>query len=220
MIVSTPKVDFNVKIIGDIKNDTPLVFLHGFMGSTECWNEIIPQFNNPIVFIDLPGHGQSHFKDIDNYSFTEWIDDFKSILDKLEINRINLCGYSMGGRLALSFACEYPQMVNRLILESTTAGIIDETGCEKRIGDDLLNMAEINKDYLGFVKKWSHNQLFINQKKRNLSGWEAQQKIRLDQNETQLSLSLQFLGTGKMPSLWDKIKKLQHKYKEKRCCDS
>lgn len=209
MTISTSKVDFNVKIIGDIKKNTPLVFLHGFMGSMESWNKITPQFNFPIVLIDLPGHGQSHFKDIDNYSFTEWIDDFKFILDKLSINRINLYGYSMGGRLALSFACEYPQMVTRLILESTTAGIIDETGCEKRISEDLLKMAEINKDYLGFVKKWSHNQLFINQKKRNLSGWEAQQKIRLEQNKAQLSLSLQFLGTGKMSPLWDKIKKLQ-----------
>ena len=144
MIISTAKVDFNLKIIGNIKNNTPFVFLHGFMGSMESWNEIIPQFNIPIVFIDLPGHGQSHFKDIDNYSFTEWIDDFKFILDKLSINRINLYGYSMGGRLAFSFACEYTQMVNRLILESTTAGIIDETECEKRISEDLLNMAEIN----------------------------------------------------------------------------
>ena len=209
MIVSTPNVDFNVKVIGDVKNSTPLVFLHGFMGSMECWNEIIPQFNIPIVFMDLPGHGQSHFREIDNYSFTEWIDDFKFILDKLSINRINLYGYSMGGRLALSFACEYPQMVNRLILESTTPGIIDETEREKRISDDLLNMVEINKDYIGFVKQWSENLLFENQKKRNPNGWEAQQKIRLHQNEAQLSLSLQFLGTGKMPPLWDKIKKLQ-----------
>ena len=209
MIVSTPKVDFNVKVMGDVKNRTPLVFLHGFMGSIESWNEIISQFNIPIVFIDLPGQGQSHFRKIDNYSFSEWIDDFKFILYKMRINRINLYGYSMGGRLALSFACEYPQMVNRLILESTTAGIIDETEREKRISDDLLNMAEINKDYLGFVKKWSENLLFENQKKRNSSGWEAQQEIRLNQNEAQLSLSLQFLGTGKMPPLWDKIKKLQ-----------
>jgi len=209
VILSTPKVDFNIKIIGDIKNYTPLVFLHGFMGSMESWNKITPQFNIPIVLIDLPGHGKSHFKDTDNYSFTEWIHDFKSILSQLEITRINLCAYSMGGRLAVSFACEYPQIVNRLILESTTAGIIDESEREKRIGEDLLNMAEINKDYLGFVKKWSKNLLFENQKKRNPNGWEAQQKIRLHQNEAQLSLSLQFLGTGEMPPLWDKIKKLQ-----------
>ena len=83
-----------------------------------------------------------------------------------EITRINLCCYSMGGRLALSFACEDTQMVNRLILESTTAGIIDEVECEKRISEDLLNLAEINKDYSGFIKKWSENLLFENQKKK------------------------------------------------------
>ena len=105
MIISTPNVDFNVKIIGDIQNYIPLVFLHGFMSSMENWNEIVPELDIPIVLIDLPGHGQSHFKEIDNYSFTEWIDDFKFILDKLSINRINLYGYSMGSRLALSFAC-------------------------------------------------------------------------------------------------------------------
>jgi len=209
VILSAPKVDFNVKIIGDVKNSTPLIFLHGFMGSMETWNEIVPHFNTPIILIDLPGHGKSHYNNVDNYLFTEWIDDFKFILDKLSINRINLYGYSMGGRLALSFACEYPQMVNRLILESTTPGIIDETEREKRISDDLLNMSEINTNYLGFVRKWSDNLLFANQKKRNSSAWEAQQKIRLDQNEAQLSLSLQFLGTGKMLPLWEKIKKLQ-----------
>ena len=165
MILSAPKVDFNVKIIGDVKNSTPLIFLHGFMGSMESWNEIVPHFNTPIILINLAGHGKSHFNNVDNYLFSDWNNDFKSILGQLEITQINLCGYSMGGRLALSFACEYPQIVNRLILESTTAGIIDESEREKRIGEDLLNMAEINKDYLAFVKKWSHNQLFINQKK-------------------------------------------------------
>ena len=89
MIISTPKVDFNVKIIGDVKNSTPLIFLHGFMGSMENWNEITQKFNIPIVLIDLPGHGQSHFKEIDNYSFTEWIDDFKFILDKLKSVKTN-----------------------------------------------------------------------------------------------------------------------------------
>jgi 2-succinyl-6-hydroxy-2,4-cyclohexadiene-1-carboxylate synthase len=175
----------------------------------ESWNEITPQFNSPIVLIDLPGHGQSYFKDIDDYSFREWVGDFKFILGQLEIKRINLCGYSMGGRLALFFACKYSKMVNRLILEGATAGIIDETEREKRIGEDLLYMTKINKDYLDFIKKWSDNLLFKNQIERNSSGWEAQQEIRRDQNEAQISLSLEFLGNGKMPSLWDKINKIQ-----------
>ena len=99
MIISTPRVDFNIKIIGDAKNSTPLIFLHGFMGSLESWDEIITHFDTSIVLIDLPGHGKSHFKNIDNYSFQDWNNDFKSILGQLEITQINLCGYSMGGRL-------------------------------------------------------------------------------------------------------------------------
>jgi len=81
VIISTSNVDFNIETVGDINKETPLVFLHGFMGSLENWNPIKLQFNIPIILIDLPGHGKSHFKEIDNYSFTDWAIDFKYILD-------------------------------------------------------------------------------------------------------------------------------------------
>jgi len=209
VIVSTPRVDFNVKIIGETKNATPLVFLHGFIGSMENWSEIVSHFDVPTILIDLPGHGQSHFKDISNYSFTDWNEDFKFMLSQLEIDTINLCGYSMGGRLALSFACEYHQSVNRLILESSTSGSRDESEQRNRVKEDQLNCVKIMNDYPAFVKDWLDNQLFINQKDRNLNGWKAQQEIRLGQDVEQLSLSLKFLCTGKMKSLWSKIKALQ-----------
>ena len=209
MILSAPKVDFNVKIIGDVKNSTPLIFLHGFMGSMESWNEIVPHFNIPIILIDLPGHGKSHFNNVDNYLFSDWNNDFKSILGQLEITQINLCGYSMGGRMALSFAYEFPQIVNRLILESSTPGIRDETERKKRAEEDKLICTKIKNDYPTFIKDWCDNQLFKNQKDRNLSGWEAQNRIRSGQNSEQISLSLQSLGTGQMPSLWSKISNLQ-----------
>jgi len=209
VIVSTPKVDFNIKLMGEATNGTPLIFLHGFMGSMEIWSNIVSHFGVPIVLIDLPGHGKSHFNKVDNYTFTDWNEDFKYILSQLEITQINLCGYSMGGRLALSFACEYSQMVNRLILESPTPGIREIDARNIRVEEDQLNCSKIINDYSSFVKTWSNNQLFENQKNRNLSGWEAQQEIRLGQNVEQLSLSLQFLGTGQMPSLWSKISKLQ-----------
>lgn len=209
MIISTENVDYNVKIIGDAKNGTPLFFLHGFLGSIENWNDLVSQFEVPIILIDLPGHGQSHFKEVDNYSFQDWNNDFKSILDQLKINDLNLYGYSMGGRLALSFACEYTQMVNRLILESSSPGMRDEAERKKRVEKDNLNCDNIMNDYQTFVKEWNDNQLFINQKERNLNGWEVQNRIRLSKNPEQLSLSLQFLGAGKMPSLWGKLKNLE-----------
>ena len=209
MIVSTPKVDFNIKLMGEATNGTPLVFLHGFMGSMEIWSNIVSHFGVPIVLIDLPGHGKSHFNNVDNYLFSDWNNDFKSILGQLEITQINLCGYSMGGRMALSFAYEFPQIVNRLILESSTPGIRDETERKKRAEEDKLICAKIKNDYPTFIKDWCDNQLFKNQKDRNLSGWEAQNRIRSGQNSEQISLSIQSLGTGQMPSLWSKISNLQ-----------
>lgn len=208
MIISTSNVDFNVETVGDIYKETPIVLLHGFMGSLENWNQIKLQFNIPIILIDLPGHGKSHFKKIDNYSFTDWATDFKYILDKLNLNQINLCGYSMGGRLAISFACRFPMIVNKLILESSTPGIDNEIERKNRFEIDKLNCTKIMSDYTNFVEDWCQNIFFANQKQRNLSGWEAQQEIRLRQNPAQLSSSIEFLGTGKMPSLWKKINTL------------
>ena len=208
MIVSTPKVNFNVEVIGDIKNKIPLVFLHGFMGSTKSWIEIAPHFTNPIILIDLPGHGKSHFKKIDNYSFNDWDNDLKLILGQLEIAHIYLCGYSMGGRLAISFACQFPMIVDKLILESSMPGISDLEERNHRVEEDKLDVLKIRNDYLSFIKYWSENKLFTNQKIRNLTGWEAQKKIRTDQNPLQISLSLEFLGVGKMSPKWDVLSEL------------
>ena len=208
MIISTSKVDFKVETIGDIKKETPLVFLHGFMGSIENWNQIKRQFNSPIILIDLPGHGESHFKKLDNYLFTDWVADFKYILDELNIHQINLCGYSMGGRLAISFACGFPMIVNKLIIESSTPGIDNEIQRRNRAEADRLNCTKIMSDYPNFVQDWCKNKFLANQKQRNSSGWESQQRIRLKQNPTQISSSIKFLGTGKMPSLWNKINTL------------
>jgi len=64
-------------------------------------------------------------------------------------------------------------------------------------------------DYPAFVNGWSDNQLFKNQRNRNSSGWEVQNRIRLGQDSAQISLSLQSLGAGQMPLLWGEIKNIQ-----------
>ena len=73
--------------------------------------------------------------------------------------------------------------------------------------EDESISSDIENDYLKFVSEWSDKKLFINQKKRNINGWKHQQQIRFEQNEAQLLLSLKYLGTGKMPLLWSKLKK-------------
>lgn len=205
MKISTPKVDYSIKIIGDIKKNIPLVLLHGFLGSKASWKDIAPEFNSSVILIDLPGHGESVFKNISKYSFLDWCEDFIIILDQLRVSKINLCGYSMGGRLAFYIACTYPQYIDKLIIESSMPGILDDHDRKNRIDQELIIQKKISKNYTEFIREWSCSSLFIHQKKRNINGWKTQQQIRLEQDKSQISLSLKYLGTGHMPSLWSRL---------------
>jgi len=85
----------------DIGNGTPLVLVHGFLGSSEMWNPQINFFkdNFRIIAPALPGFGKS--RDIHSCDTIECM--AKSILNLLEnkeIRNFNLLGHSMGGMIA------------------------------------------------------------------------------------------------------------------------
>ena len=104
-----------------------IVFLHGFTGSTQTWDEVISYLPNTfdILCIDLIGHGGTS-KPIDytRYMVEEQIADLYALFQRLQWSDFTLVGYSMGGRLALAYASHYP--VKRLILESSSPGLIDK----------------------------------------------------------------------------------------------
>ena len=148
--------------------DTPLVSIHGFTGSSNNWNILKDEFNGTLLAFDIPGHAKSKFNNLnDNYDYEDFVNDFYLALNKLQLKKINLLGYSMGGRLALSFACKYPKMINHLILESTSIGIEDFEKKEERYNDDIELSASIESSLKKFISKWSNHNLFSNQINRN-----------------------------------------------------
>ena len=85
----------------------------------------------------------------------------KQLLDLLKIEKTDILGYSMGGRLALSFAILYPVFVRKLILESSSPGLITEQErANRRMQDrklcDLIQKNGIEK----FVEYWENIPLF------------------------------------------------------------
>ena len=61
--------------------------------------------------------------DPSRYAFEQALHDLAEVTAQLGIARASWLGYSMGGRLALGMAVDYPDRVSSLILESATAGI-------------------------------------------------------------------------------------------------
>lgn len=102
-----------------------VVCLHGFTGSKQSWtflDEMLP--DSRLIKIDCLGHGETDAPlNGKRYSTTRQVSDLAEIFDQLKLHKVKLIGYSMGGRLAYSFAMTYPERVSALVLESTTPGL-------------------------------------------------------------------------------------------------
>ena len=120
-------------------NEESIFFIHGFSGDHSTWDETRDKLNCSSIAIDIPGHSNSKFNNLDDiYDFNDWTKEMYLTLYRLGIKKINLCGYSMGGRLALNFASKYPNFINKLIIESTSLGIDDYLSRIKRKEEDEL----------------------------------------------------------------------------------
>ena len=198
IVIKTEKTT-NYIYLQDKGSPIPILFLHGFTGSHHSWDEVLEKIKVSTISVDLPGHGKSIFNNLDkDYSINDWCEDFNKILDSLKISKIDLCGYSMGGRLAIIFASKYPRKINKLILESSSYGIESKHEKAKRLKKDLNLCNLIEKDLQQFVQKWENNTLFLKQKDRNAEGFLKQRKERLSHNPKQLSKALSSFSQSKM----------------------
>ncbi len=72
-----------------------------------------------------------------------------------------LCGYSLGGRVALHVALAHPERVARLVLVATTAGIEDPAlRAERRAADERLAADTERGTIEEFADRWSRQPLF------------------------------------------------------------
>ena len=191
----------NHVVLNNQGDSTPTLFLHGFTGTGDSWKEIVSKLDRFCIAPDIVGHGKSSFNDIDSdYTIDDWCDDLSQILDSLKVDRLNICGYSMGGRLAISFASKYPDRIERLILESTSLGIKDNNAKKERYQEDLKLCKLIESDYSKFIRGWESSPLFLNQEERNKPAFLKQRKERLSHSPTQLSKALEVFSQGKIKS--------------------
>ncbi|WNS42991.1 alpha/beta fold hydrolase [Paenibacillus sp. MMS20-IR301] len=82
-----------------------IVLLHGFCGSAEYWEKVIPGLaaQYRVIAPDLRGHGSSDAP-LGAYTIEQMADDVLALLNALEIPECYLLGHSLGGYITLSFA--------------------------------------------------------------------------------------------------------------------
>ncbi len=97
-----------------------LLLVHGLGGSYENWAEVIEPLarSHTVIAPDLPGHGGSAPGGGD-YSVGALAANLRDLLAALGKDRATLVGHSLGGGVAMQFAYQFPEMVERLVLVSS-----------------------------------------------------------------------------------------------------
>ncbi|WP_285768978.1 2-succinyl-6-hydroxy-2,4-cyclohexadiene-1-carboxylate synthase [Peribacillus sp. SI8-4] len=199
---------YAVEITG---NGEPLVLLHGFTGNRDTWKFLIPILkDHTLIMVDIIGHGMSAAPaDPGRYEMDRVAEDIKHILDELHFPKAHILGYSMGGRLALAFACLYPEYVETLILESSSPGLATAEERETRKRNDRKLAERILEFGLeAFVDHWEDIPLFESQQRLPAKTKSAIRKQRLANDPAGLSNSLLGMGTGSQASYWGDLQAL------------
>jgi len=180
-----------------------VVLLHGFAGTGRLWDPVVARLDGeryrPLA-PDLRGHGTAAARR--PVSFDAIAEDVLGLV----AHPFTLCGYSMGGRIALHTALMAPERIDRLVLVATTAGIEDPSErTARRAADDALAAATERGSIEAFAARWTAQPLFAGTPPQAEAAWRAD---ILDNEPAALAAALRGVGTGSMEPLWERLGEL------------
>jgi pimeloyl-ACP methyl ester carboxylesterase len=95
----------------------PVVLIHGITSSSRTWAEVMPALaeHYTVIAPDLLGHGRSA-KPRGDYSLGAYASGLRDLLAFIGIPKATIVGHSLGGGIAMQFAYQFPQRLDRLVL--------------------------------------------------------------------------------------------------------
>jgi pimeloyl-ACP methyl ester carboxylesterase len=97
-----------------------IVLIHGITGSSRTWEDVMGPLaaGHTVIAPDLLGHGESA-KPRGDYSLGAYASGVRDLLVALGVDRATVVGHSLGGGVAMQFAYQFPERVERLALVSS-----------------------------------------------------------------------------------------------------
>jgi 2-succinyl-6-hydroxy-2,4-cyclohexadiene-1-carboxylate synthase len=178
--------------------------LHGFSGTRRAWEGVSarldPERYRPLA-LDLPGHGQAS-RPSSPITFKSSVE---AVLDASP-ERFALCGYSLGGRIALHVALVAPERISRLVLVSCSPGIEDGAERAERRTADIDLADELERiPFERFIDKWRSQPLFAGDPPEIVA---LAREDQLRNEPHALAAAMRGLGTGEMAPLWARLGEL------------
>ena len=94
----------------------PLIILHGFLGMGDNWRSMARLLDGDfeVHLLDQRNHGRSFHTD--DFSYELMVSDLLDYIEHHKLGQVHLLGHSMGGKTAMLFAVNKPEMVLSLMV--------------------------------------------------------------------------------------------------------
>ena len=113
-----------------------VVLVHGGSQNAHTWDTVALGLGEPLLAVDLPGHGHSDWREDAAYSPASMADDIAEVIAANAPNAELVVGMSLGGLTSLALAGRAPALVRRLALVDITPGV---TGAKAKAVLDFVN---------------------------------------------------------------------------------
>jgi esterase len=106
-------MNLHFEVVGEGR---PFVILHGLLGSADNWRSMTRRLGAlyQVFAVDLRNHGRSPHSDILDYDVMTA--DLREFMEQQALHGTILLGHSMGGKVAMQFAIDYCERVDRLVI--------------------------------------------------------------------------------------------------------
>jgi 2-succinyl-6-hydroxy-2,4-cyclohexadiene-1-carboxylate synthase len=177
-------------------NGPSVIFIPGFMQPAEAWADVaerVPQRYPSVLLRHVEHERESRIAEI------------SAAAAKVD-GDVVLCGYSLGGRLALNAAVREPDRYAAVVVLGAAAGIDEPAARQARQQADAKLAAWMETQPIEqIVEIWERQPLFADQSERLV---EAQRPGRLSQDPRSLALLLRTAGQGTMEPIWGRLQTL------------
>jgi 3-oxoadipate enol-lactonase len=164
--------------IGAWGSGRPLVLVHGLGEDHRAWRKVLPglALGRRVIAYDIRGHGETTLGEADG-TLTQLAGDLVALLDTLGLDRVDVCGFSLGGTVALRAAIDAPDRVRRLVPLATSS----------RVGRAVVpwyleraDLADRGRDALHPVLEEDTRQLFPNAPAEAVAHWRIRREATED----------------------------------------
>lgn len=124
--------------------------VHGLQDNASSFDNLIPllpQHGFYYICVDLPGHGKSsHFPEGLFFSFVNYVESVRRIIDSMKLEKCIFIGHSLGGHIGIFLTSTFPEVIIKLIvIDAIFSAVIPDDMTYQKFGELLNDLFKLER---------------------------------------------------------------------------